>query len=209
MPKCNQGPAEEGDWEGSVSVPTDHSCCYAQFKNQLGAAAIQGGCVMLWGAACLGFFGFLCTGVVVVPSDAEYDLQVHLSFQDVKVDDKQNSKWLEVHLKTSKTDLFRQGVTKYVGATGKCLCPVASVLAYMVHSGNKPGPLFIFRDGRQLTRPHFVTALQAALRNAGYNEGKYASHSPRLGAATTASQCGIQDSLIQMMGRWCSNAYML
>lgn len=165
--------------------------------------------IMLWGAACLCFFGFLRTGEVVVPSDAGYDPQVHLSFQDVKVDNRQNPKWLEVHLKASKTDPFRHGVTIYVGATGKWLCPVASVLAYMVQRGNKPGPLFMFRDGRPLTRSRFVTALRAALRKAGYDDEKYAGHSFRIGAATTAAQCGIQDSLIQMMGRWRSNAYTL
>ena len=131
--------------------------------------------VMLWGAACLCFFGFLRTGEVVVPSDAGYDPQVHLSFQDVKVDNRQNPKWLEVHLKASKTDPFRHGVTIYVGATGKWLCPVASVLAYMVQRGNKPGPLFTFRDGRPLTRSRFVTALRAALRKAGYDDEKYAA----------------------------------
>ena len=108
--------------------------------------------VMLWGAACL-FIGFQCTGEMVVPSDAGYDPQVHLSFQGVKVDNRQKPKWLEVHLRESKSDPVRHRVTVSAGATGKWLCPaVTSVLVYMAQRGNKLGPLFMFRDGHH-SRP--------------------------------------------------------
>ena len=130
--------------------------------------------VMLWGAACLCFFCFLRTGEVVVPSGHRVRPTCALSFQDVNVDNRQNPKWLEVHIKASKTDPFRCGVTIYVGATGKWLCPVASVLSYMAQRGNKTGSLFMFRDGFPLTRPRFVTALWEALRKAGYGDKKYA-----------------------------------
>jgi len=37
--------------------------------------------------------------------------------------------------------------------------------------------------------------------------GDYVGHSFRIGAATMASEQGIQDSLIQTLGRWKSSAY--
>ena len=35
----------------------------------------------------------------------------------------------------------------------------------------------------------------------------FAGHSFRIGAATTAAQCGIQNALIKTLGRWESSAY--
>lgn len=165
--------------------------------------------IMLWAASCLCFFGFLRMGEAVVPSDSEYDPAVHLNFNDVRVDKRSHPQWLEVRIKISKTDPFRQGVSIFVGTTGRWLCPVASVLAYMVQRTNRPGPMFMFKNGLFLTRTRFVTALRSALRESGIEAGKYAGHSFRIGAATTAAQCGLQDSLIQTLGRWRSSAYTL
>ena len=44
---------------------------------------------------------------------------------------------------------------------------------------------------------------------AGIDTTRYVGHSFRIGAATTAAACGIQDSLIKTLGRWESAAYML
>lgn len=51
---------------------------------------------MLWAAVCMCFFGFLRTGEIVVPSDAEYDRTVHLSVDDVLVDNVVTPQWLEI-----------------------------------------------------------------------------------------------------------------
>ena len=60
-----------------------------------------------------------------------------------------------------------------------------------------------------MTRDFFVTAIREALTKAGLNAGEYAGHSFRIGAATTAAQQGLQDSLIKTLGRWQSSAYTL
>ena len=70
--------------------------------------------VMLWGASCLCFFGFLRMGEVVVPSETQYDPEVHLSYGDIKVNSRSQPRWLEVRIKASKTDPFRQGVSIYM-----------------------------------------------------------------------------------------------
>ena len=162
---------------------------------------------MLWAASCMCFFGFLRAGEIVVPSDVSFDPAVHLAYGDVRVDNQSSPSCLEVHLKSSKTDPFRQGVSVYLGRTSLDLCPVAAILAYMVERGSASGVFFRFRDGRPLTRDRFITAMRAALSEAGVDASRYAGHSFRIGAATTAALQGIPDSLIKTLGRWESSAY--
>jgi len=171
------------------------------------ADADRAGATMLWAAACMCFFGFLRSGEIVVPKDNEYDETVHLSYGDVKVDSTVNPSYLEVRIKASKTDPFRKGVTVYLGRTNGDLCPVSAILAYMVQRGPEKGPFFWFTKSRFLTRERLVAAMRAALQQTGIDARKYAGHSFRIGAATTAAQCGLPDSLIKTLGRWESAAY--
>ena len=164
---------------------------------------------MLWAAACMCFFGFLRSGEVVVPSESSFDPAAHLAQGDVRVNSTAFPRYLEVRIKASKTDPFRRGVTVFLGVSGADICPVAAVLSYMVVRGTAPGPFFRFHDGRPLTRERFVSQVRQALRSAGIDASKYAGHSFRIGAATTASACGLQDSLIKTLGRWESSAYTL
>ena len=57
-----------------------------------------------------------------------------------------------------------------------------------------------------LTRVVLVAKVQEALQQAGLNHKDYNGHSFRIGAATSAAQKGL-DSLIQILGRWKSEAY--
>ena len=158
---------------------------------------------MLWAAACLCFFGFLRSGEAVAPTESNYDPFYHLCFKDISIDNTKLPTSMKVTIKASKTDPFRHGVTLHLGRTGTDLCPVSAVLEYMVARGCEAGPLFIWQDGKYLTRANFVKGVRAA---AGLNTRDYAGHSFRIGAATTASTRGIQDSLIKTLGRWESSA---
>jgi len=162
---------------------------------------------MLWAASCLCFFGFLRSGEVVTATVESYDPEVHLCYGDIRIDSHTSPSFLQVQIKASKTDPYRQGVTLYIGATGTDLCPVTAVVSYMMDRGTKPGPFFTRTDGRYLTREYFVSAVRTALTAAGLTAKNYAGHSFRIGAATTAAQQGLQDSLIKTLGRWQSIAY--
>ena len=162
---------------------------------------------MLWAASCLCFFGFLRSGEIVSPSEKTFDPLTHLCFSDVRVDSHSSPSYLQITIKASKTDPFRQGVTLFIGVSGGSLCPVSAVLNYMVARGSSPGPLFTWDDGRYLTRESFVARVRSALSTAGYRGTDYAGHSFQIGAATTASRCGVQDSLIKTLERWESAAY--
>ena len=82
------------------------------------------------------------------------------------------------------------------------------MLHYLVLRGNHPGPLFRFTSGAPLTRSCLVNCLRQALTTAGVNAAHYSGHSFRIGAATTAANLGLEDSLIKTLGRWESAAYL-
>ena len=114
-----------------------------------------------------------------------------------------------MHLKQSKTDQFRRGVDVYVGRTHTDLCQVATMLSYLAVRGAGSGPLFKFRNGKALTRDRFVARVRQALDSLGFDSRKYAGHSFRIGAATTAAERGIEDSTIKALGRWESSAFLV
>ena len=153
------------------------------------------------------FFGFLQSDEIVVPADSAYDRAVHLSGGDVRVDNTTDPQYLEVHIKASKADPFRHGVSIYLGRSQADLCPVSAVLAYMVLRGATPGPFFFFADGSYLTRDRFVVSVRAALRMQEVDDSRYSGHSFRIGAATTAALRGLLDTLIKTLGGWKSSAY--
>ena len=46
------------------------------------------------------------------------------------------------------------------------------------------------------------------LQEVGVDSSKYSGHSFRIGAATTAAKLGVSDSLIMILGRWRSSAFV-
>ena len=162
---------------------------------------------MLWAAVMMCFCVFLRSGEVVVPSQHGFDPSCHLGYGDVLVDNIRAPSFIEVRIKASKTDPFRKGVSVFLGRVNKELCPVASILDYIVRRGSSAGPFFMFADGTFLTRDRFVQSVRAALDMLGIDSSAYAGHSFRIGAATTAAQRGVQDALIKTLGRWESAAY--
>ena len=163
---------------------------------------------MLWAACLLGFFGFLRSGEFTVPTESGFDPTCHLGVADITVDDYHHPFLVQVTIKQSKTDPFRKGVQVYIGRTGDDLYPVAAMLSYLTCRGNGDGPLFKFSNQQPLTRAKLVSQLRTALAAAGLNFSSYSGHSFRIGAATTAAAQGLEDSLIQTLGRWQSTAYL-
>ena len=143
--------------------------------------------IMLWVAMCTCFFGFLRAGEMTVVSEALYDAGAHLNFADVAIDDPSNPSILRLRLKASKMDPFRRGIDIFMGRTHNELCPIEAMLAYLAKRGGRQGFLFLFEDGRLLTRDRFVRAVRDALEKAGIDQKSYASHSFCIRVATTAA----------------------
>ena len=149
--------------------------------------------IMIWAACCLAFFAFLQVSEFTIPADDQYNESCHLSFTSVSVDNRNNPKQLRISIKQ--------------GTTSNNVCPIKGILPYLAIRGNQKGPLFVFEDGRSLTRQRFSSALASLLKQLHINTDHYNMHSFQIGAATSARQAKVPDTLIKMMGRWKSDAY--
>ena len=158
--------------------------------------------VLFWVMVCAGFFGFLRVSEFTV--DGEYLPAYDLNLADLSFRPDLSAAALRV--KASKTDPFRRGADVIMGATGDRICPVSAFLAYVGRRSPAPGVLFRFQNGKPVSRTWFskrltkiVTAMQIV--------GKISSHSLRIGAATAAANAGVPENIIQILGRWASDAY--
>ena len=93
-----------------------------------------------------------------------------------------------------------------IGLGSPPLCAVQAVVSYLACRSHRPGPLFLLENGLPLTRLQVTDRLRAIALSAGL-PGDFSSHSFRIGAATSAARAGVPDHLIQVLGRWKSDAY--
>ena len=163
--------------------------------------------LLVWAACCLGFFAFMRSGELTVPTGSIFDCTIHLTPRDITVDDLQRPTMLKIHVKSSKTDPTRKGVDLFVDRTGNSLCPVVAMLRYLSMRGIDDGPLFREGNGNPLSWQNLIAKVRQALQQAGVDPSHYSGHSFRIGAATTAASRSISDATIQILGRWSSDSY--
>lgn len=123
-----------------------------------------------------------------------------------------NDEYLALHVKTSKTDQKRQGVTLYTGHAKHTVCAVCSMksnihLQRLRSQGRSDGPLFGLSSGSTLTRSNMANYLSVLLRLLGIDSRSYSTHSFRIGGATSAATAGLKDYEIKLLGRWTSDYY--
>ena len=156
---------------------------------------------MLWAAATTAFFGFLRASEFVASTTKKYDPNTTLQATDITITPTQAI----IHLKSSKTDPFRQGCDIRLNRTNTPdLCPVHSLSYFITKFSSKQGPIFTYQDGTYLTRRRLNKFLKAAIPT---TTSPISSHSFRIGAATTAAAAGLPRWLIQKLGRWSSDCY--
>ena len=155
----------------------------------------------MWLAAVLlAFFGLLRVSEYTSPSPACLSEDA-LSFRDVTICWQRRIAF--VHIKKSKTDPFRLGVTIRVSALAHPLCPVRALERFIARRGTLPGPLFRFQNGAFLTRSRVFELLARSLPYVP----NVNTHSFRRGGATALAAAGVRDNVIQVLGRWRSDAY--
>ncbi|XP_072171996.1 uncharacterized protein [Diadema setosum] len=149
------------------------------------------------------FFGFLRVGEFTGISRSATG--ANLRINDVVVRRQSLCRHLRLFFRSSKTDQLARGCYIIIPeAAGSPLCPVDATvnhLAVMPHSGEA---FFCAFDGRQLTRRAFTEVLRKCL---SFLNLRFASHSFRIGAATSAAMAGFDVSAIQRMGRWATDTH--
>lgn len=123
---------------------------------------------------------------------------------------------VELTLKSSKTDPFRQGITIPLFKNTDCLklCPYLALQTYIARRNDKftlrqhsSEPLFLTEAGFPLTRTVFIQHVKNILAKLGLDTSKYSGHSFRIGAASSGCSARLEDHLIKTLGRWSSDCY--
>ena len=155
--------------------------------------------VMIWAAITTAFFGFLRISEYTAQRKTSFDPSSTLLLADITI----RNDSVKLHIKSSKTDPFRQGVTVRIESNNTILCPVNALRYYVANRSNKAGPLFVFENGSFLTRAD----INSILKDTTDGAANISSHSLRIGAASTAAAMGCPKYLIQGMGRWSSDCF--
>ena len=152
---------------------------------------------MLWAAFTMAFYGFMWV--------SEY---VNLCWCDVSC----SEDCISIFFHQSKTDPFRHGHTIHIFKTNSSTYLHSEFNRYgnYVSSTNTPLDAPVYQAGRFNPLSHAIitrTILQL-LSQVGFDHMAYASHSFRIGAATTAAAAGLPAWIIKSLGCWSSNVYI-
>ena len=157
---------------------------------------------MLTAAVLVAFYGLLRVSEYTCPSQSSYDADTHLLLSDLSLN--WGRRVVLLRIKKSKTDPFRQGVTIRIAFLNHLWCPVRALLRYIRRRGPAPGPLFIYQNGAYLTRAGVLAVLTRCLLHVQHIN----THSFRRGGASALAMSNIPAHIIQILGRWKSNAYI-
>ena len=157
----------------------------------------------------LAFFGFLRCGEITCRSqEAQPRFFTHI--KDIHISE--DNAYFKFKLKSSKTDPFRTGLDIIIHENSY-LQPVATMRSYINLryriGATCESPLFIGNEHNitPLSRETFLSLLRELLERLGIYDTRYCGHSLRIGAATSAGAAGVQDHVIQTLGRWSSDCY--
>ena len=109
----------------------------------------------LWAMCCLAFFGFLRVSEFTIPLEGSYDTSRHLSLQDVTVDNRAAPRPLQLILKQSKTDPFKQGVQVYIHSLHDYLSSQSSAIL-PGKTKQSPRPSFHHQGRKRLDKLHVL-----------------------------------------------------
>ena len=166
---------------------------------------------VLWAALTMAHFGLLWTDEFTVDQEC-FDLTCHLCVQDVlhNITTQSTLQYVTVHLKSSKTDPFGQGINVIIGCSGTQVCDACTVWDLIqVHWANWASPTAPFFQlyGQTLSRTVMVGHIKGLLTRLGLNPSLYNGHSLCIGGATTAAKASLRDWKIKSLGCWKSNTY--
>ena len=126
---------------------------------------------------------------------------------------------VELYIRGSKTDQRKQGCRRMQEASGDpIMCPVKCMVEWFsltegsaIPSG---APLFSVPKGREglewdvLTRDVVTLLMKGAAADCGMDTGLVGTHSIRISGATALLLAGVPPEVVQIIGRWASNAFI-
>ncbi|XP_041438195.1 uncharacterized protein LOC121400005 isoform X1 [Xenopus laevis] len=117
---------------------------------------------------------------------------------------------LQVRIFESKTDKGGKGLLARLHSVAGCrLCPVRCFANYLGVRKSSRTSLLVHADESVMSRFQFIAVLRKCLTGLGLVDKEYSSHSFRIGAATEAARCGLDDATIRRLGRWESRRFQL
>jgi len=151
---------------------------------------------LLWAALTLAFYGFLRSSEFATTELTWSDLQMQGNHYSLTI-------------QQSKTDPFCRGPVLTLHESQTSTCPVKAMSQFigMVVEHQRQGPLSYGWHFTPLNRHKLTATLRSLLQPTSYNKQHFASHSFRIGAATTAAAASLPVWLIKPLGRWSSDAY--
>ena len=135
-----------------------------------------------WAACLLAYFGFLRSAEFTVPILSAFDPGHHLSVRDIAVDVPLNPSCLQICITASKSDPFRKGCKTLICPGSPSFCAVQPVVSFLECRGDRPRPLFLFKNGLPSSRSLLTDRLRAILLNAGLAWRFFKSQFPKWGS---------------------------
>ena len=160
---------------------------------------------LMWVATCIGNFGFMRAFEFTAIDSAPPIILM----SEVAINSRSAPTAIRLRLHKSKTDPLGRGIKIFLGLFGTEVCPVAALLQYLAVRRLRDGHLFVWEDGRPLSRCTFVNHLRKGLQSAGFDMNNFSGHSLHFGAATLAVAARIPDHQIKTLRRWQAEAYQL
>ena len=126
---------------------------------------------------------------------------------------------VELYIRGSKTDQRKQGCRRMQEATGDpIMCPVKCMVEWFsLTEGSaipSSAPLFSVPKGREglewdvLTRDVVTLLIKGAAADCEMDVGLVGTHSIRISGATALLLAGVAPEVVQIIGRWASNAFI-
>jgi hypothetical protein len=165
---------------------------------------------IFWTASCLAFFGSLRMGEILHETENSFDQNSSLLWGDLQV---LNNSWI-IHIRSPKSRAKNGEFVDLFTFKGHNCCPVSALFKWQElskHSNNMSLPVFMFNNGKLLTKTNFNTTIRELLfQKLGKNALLVSGHSFRAGIPSAIAKSKISNSAVaKLWGRWKSDSYTL
>jgi hypothetical protein len=166
----------------------------------------------LWAALLIGFFGLLRKSEFTVSRRVAFDPLRHMTRGDVMfLPHASGLRWelVELNIKFSKTEQFGTGYALPIGWVGGPLCPMKALWRVcQLDPAPASAPLLRGADGRALSSEYLASVLAHLVRGTPELQSVWMTlHSLRVGGACALQEAGASELVLQLAGRWRSDAY--